>query len=99
MPISPESGRPTPLAADLMPAAATLFLRGEPEAARVILRALVNATLGFEKLADFTHKPSKSLHRMLSPKGNPSMDNLAAIFWSIQNWLKVVFNVRVVELA
>jgi DNA-binding phage protein len=81
----------------LLDEAATLFLSGEPDAARLILRDLVNATVGFENLAELTHKPSKSLHRMLSPKGNPSMDNLAAIFEAIRNWLKVTFDVRVVE--
>lgn len=83
----------------LLDEAATLFLSGEPDAARLILRDLVNATVGFENLAELTHKPSKSLHRMLSPKGNPSMDNLAAIFCAIRNWLKVTFDVRVVETA
>ena len=83
----------------LLDEAATLFLSGEPDAARLILRDLVNATVGFESLAELTHKPSKSLHRMLSPKGNPSMDNLAAIFGAVQNWLKVAFDVRVVEAA
>lgn len=43
-----------------------------------------------------TNKPSKSLHRMLSPKGNPSMDNLAAIFGVMREWLKVTFDVRIV---
>lgn len=80
----------------LLDEAATLFLSGEPNAARLILRDLVNATLGFEQLAQLTQKPSKSLHRMLSPKGNPSMDNLAAIFGAVRNWLKVSFDVRVV---
>lgn len=83
----------------LLDEAATLFLSGEPDAARLILRDLVNATVGFENLAEITNKPSKSLHRMLSPKGNPSMDNLAAIFGAIRNWLKVAFNVQVVETA
>lgn len=83
----------------LLDEAATLFLSGEPDAARVILRDLVNATVGFEQLAELTHKPSKSLHRMLSPKGNPSMDNLAAIFGAVRDWLKVTFDVRVVEAA
>jgi DNA-binding phage protein len=64
----------------LLDEAATLFLNGEPDMARLILRDLVNATIGFEALAAETAKPSKSLHRMLSKKGNPSMDNLAAIF-------------------
>lgn len=83
----------------LLDEAATLFLSGEPDTARVILRDLVNATVGFEHLAELTHKPSKSLHRMLSPKGNPSMDNLAAIFAAIRDWMKVAFDVRVVEVA
>ncbi len=81
----------------LLDEAATLFLSGEPDAARLILRELVNATLGFEHLAQATQKPSKSLHRMLSPKGNPSMDNLAAIFGAIRERLRVSFEVRVVE--
>ena len=49
----------------LLDEAATLFLQDEPETARLILRDLVNATLGFEQLAALTDTPSKSLHRML----------------------------------
>jgi DNA-binding phage protein len=73
----------------LLDEAATLFLNGEPETARLILRDLVNATIGFEQLAAMTDKPSKSLHRMLSPTGNPSMDNLAAIFLVMRECLNV----------
>lgn len=73
----------------LLDEAATLFLNGEPETARLILRDLVNATIGFEQLATMTDKPSKSLHRMLSPEGNPSMDNLAAIFRVMRACLNV----------
>jgi DNA-binding phage protein len=83
----------------LLDEAATLFLSGEPDAARLILRDLVNATVGFESLAELTQKPSKSLHRMLSKNGNPSMDNLAAIFGAVKGWLNVTFNVKVVETA
>jgi DNA-binding phage protein len=83
----------------LLDEAATLFLSGEPDAARLILRDLVNATVGFEELAAITHKPSKSLHRMLSPRGNPSMDNLSAIFGAIRNGLHVSFVVKAIEQA
>lgn len=83
----------------LLDEAATLFLSDEPETARLILRDLVNATLGFEQLAVLTDKPSKSLHRMLSPKGNPSMDNLAAIFGAMRVSLKVDLEVHAVEMA
>jgi DNA-binding phage protein len=82
----------------LLDEAATLFLSGEPETARLILRDLVNATLGFEQLAKRTAMPSKSLHRMLSPKGNPSMDNLAAIFGAVRKRLKVGLKARTVNL-
>ena len=68
----------------LLDEAATLFLNGEPETARLILRDLINATIGFEQLATLTAKASKSLHRMLSSTGNPSMDNLAAIYHAIR---------------
>jgi DNA-binding phage protein len=69
----------------LLDEATTLLIAREAETARVILRDLVNATLGFERLARMTDVPSKSLHRMLSPKGNPSMDNLAAIFGAVSS--------------
>src|SRR6266545_4745828 len=83
----------------LLDEAATLFLNGEPDTARLILRDLVNATIGFERLAAVTDTPSKSLHRMLSEKGNPSMDNLAAIFDAVRHKLKVGIKVRTVTAA
>ncbi len=41
----------TSFAQALLDEATTLFLNGEPETARLILRDLVNATIGFEQLA------------------------------------------------
>ena len=83
----------------LLDEAATLFLNGEPEAARLLLRDLVNATLGFQALAVATRKPAKSLHRMLSRSGNPSMDNLAAIFDAVRQQLKVGLKAQTVRAA
>jgi DNA-binding phage protein len=76
-------------ARSLLDEAATLFLNGDPEPARLLLRDLVNATVGFETLAKMTNKPAKSLHRMLSKHGNPSMDNLAVIFGAVRQRMKV----------
>jgi DNA-binding phage protein len=64
--------------------AVQLFLEGEPQTAKIILRDLVNATVGFEGLAERIQKPSKSVHRMLSAAGNPTMDNLSAIFQAVK---------------
>jgi len=83
----------------LLDEAASLFLNGEPETARLTLRDLVNATVGFERLAEATGKPVKSLHRMLSAAGNPSMDNLAVIFGAVRRELGVGIRVRTIRAA
>ena len=46
-----------------------------------------------------TDKPAKSLHRMLSSSGNPSMDNLAAIFDAVRHRLKVGLKAQTVKAA
>jgi len=81
----------------LLDEAATLFLNGEPDTARLVLRELVNATVGFETLASLTDKPSKSPHGMLSSNGNPSMDNLALIFRALRERLNVNIEVHAVD--
>lgn len=63
----------------LLTEAINAFLRGDTAAGKAILRDLVNATLGFEGLAAEIKKPSKSLHRMLAPRGNPSTENFFGI--------------------
>jgi DNA-binding phage protein len=86
--------RDSEFAIALLDEAISLFLNGEPETARLILRDIVNATVGFEQLAIETSKPSKSLHRMLSAKGNPTMDNLTAIFNVLRKKLNVDIKVK-----
>ena len=83
----------------LLDEAATLFRNGEPETARLALRDLVNATLGFEALAAATARPAKSLHRMLSKNGNPTMDNLAAILDVVREELGVEIQAHTVQAA
>jgi DNA-binding phage protein len=83
----------------LLNEAITVFLNEEPGTARLVLRDLVNGTVGFERLATATGKPSKSLHRMLSTKGNPSMDNLAIIIGVLRKQLGVKLTSRAVNAA
>ena len=79
----------------LLDEAITLFINGEPDTAKLILRDLVNATVGFESLAEEINKPAKSLHRMLSASGNPTMSNVSAIFAAIKRALKVEVQVSI----
>jgi DNA-binding phage protein len=60
------------------------YLSGETATGKAMLRDLVNATVGFEELATALKKPSKSLHRMLAPRGNPSTDNFFGIVNALQ---------------
>ena len=56
----------------LLGEAVSSFLSGDMETGKSILRDFINATIGFEALSREIGKPSKSLHRMLSPAGNPN---------------------------
>lgn len=80
----------------LLDEAIHLFVNGDPESAKLILRDLVNSTVGFEALAEEINKPAKSLHRMLSRSGNPTMSNISAVFAAIKRQLKVEIHTQVV---
>lgn len=69
------------------------YLGGDLTAGKAILRDLVNATVGFEALAAELGKPSKSLHRMLAPHGNPSTENFFGIVNALQKKTKVKLRV------
>lgn len=69
------------------------YLAGDTAEGKAILRDLVNATVGFEGLAAEIQKPSKSLHRMLAPRGNPSTDNFFSIVRALQKKTRVKLRV------
>jgi len=69
------------------------YLSGDTATGKAILRDLINATIGFEELAAEIHKPSKSLHRMLAPRGNPNTENFFGIISALQKKVKVQLRV------
>lgn len=68
----------------LLMEAVNACLTGDTATGRALLRDLINATTGFEALARQLHKSDKSLHRMLSPGGNPTTDNFFALLGALQ---------------
>jgi DNA-binding phage protein len=70
------------------------FLTGDVETGKIILRDFINATVGFTKLSDVTHRSAKSLMRMLGPRGNPQARNLFEIVAYLQHAEGVRFEVR-----
>ena len=69
------------------------YLAGDTKTGKAVLRDLVNATVGFENLASRIRKPSKSLHRMLGPRGNPSTDNFFHLVGALQEQTRVKLRV------
>ena len=68
-------------------------LEGDTAVGKAVLRDLVNATIGFEGLALAVKKSSKSLHRMLAPRGNPSIENFFEIVSALQRKTRVKLHV------
>lgn len=60
------------------------LLSGKLDVGKAVLRDYINATIGFERLAQMTGTPAKSLMRMLGPKGNPRASNLFAVIRCLQ---------------
>jgi hypothetical protein len=75
------------------------FLSGDVETGKIILRDFINATVGFTKLSDVTHRSPKSLMRMLGPSGNPQARNLFEIVAFLQHAEGVRFEVRSAHVA
>ena len=65
--------------AGLLTAAVSCILGDEVDVAKSLLRDYVNATIGFQQLGQLTNKEPKSLMRMLSKRGNPKLENVAAL--------------------
>ena len=79
----------------LLQQATSLLLQGEPHTAKLLVRDLVNASIGFEQLARDMDKPSKSLHRMLSATGNPTLSHVSAMLAAIAAYLGVEIQAKV----
>jgi DNA-binding phage protein len=73
--------------------ALNVCLEGDLETGKIVLRDLVNATVGFEGLGQRLGIPSKSLHRMLSAQGNPSSQNFFAIIDALSRETEVKLSV------
>jgi DNA-binding phage protein len=68
----------------LLQEALDCMLAGDVETGKIVLRDYINATVGFDELANATHKSPKSLMRMLGPSGNPQARNLFEIVAYLQ---------------
>ena len=75
------------------------LLVGDIETGKIILRDYINATIGFEELAEVIDKSSKSLMRMFGPKGNPQASNLFAVISYLQEREGIHLEVKARKVA
>ncbi|MHB8472001.1 MAG: helix-turn-helix domain-containing transcriptional regulator [Gammaproteobacteria bacterium] len=75
------------------------LVSGDAVAGKAVLRDYINATMGFGPLAEEMDANVKSLHRMLGPRGNPTMENLRAILRVLQEHEGIEFAIRSRALA
>ena len=73
------------------------MLASDVDTGKSILRDYINATIGFEKLGTRVGKSSKSLMRMLSPRGNPTASNLFEIIGMLKENEGINFEVHTVH--
>jgi len=78
----------------LLTEAMNSYLSGDETTGKAVLRDVINATIGFERLGEELQKPSKSLHRMLGPHGNPSTTNFFGILRVLQKRVRVKLTVK-----
>ena len=65
------------------------LIEGETEVGLSMLRDLVHAGISFKALAEETGLGEKTLHRMLSARGNPTTRNLFSITKAIREALNI----------
>jgi len=70
------------------------LIAGDVDTGRTVLRDYINATIGFDGLAQATGTPSKSLMRMFGPKGNPKARNLFSVIGVLQDKAGVSLHVE-----
>ena len=68
----------------LLTEAVECLLSNEVDVAKSLLRDYVNATIGFKQLGEIVDKKPTSLMRMLSEKGNPSIDNMSQVLAAVR---------------
>jgi len=68
----------------LLTEAVECLINNEVDVAKSLLRDYVNATIGFKQLGEIVDKKPTSLMRMLSAKGNPSIDNMSKVLAAVR---------------
>jgi DNA-binding phage protein len=84
---------------EMLTEAVNEMLTGDLDAGKAMLRDYINATITFQKLAGKLKKSSKSIHRMLGPRGNPKAANILKIIKILQTHERIKLHVKADKIA
>ena len=84
--------------AGLYQEAVQAMLDGDFGTAKILLRDVINATVGFARLGRRIDVPEKSLMRMFSPVGNPRAENLIAVVAALKAECRLSLTVHAAPL-
>ena len=85
--------------AGLYQEAVQALLDGDFATAKILLRDVINATVGFARLGRRIDVPEKSLMRMFGPAGNPRAENLVAVVAALKEECHLSLSVHATPLA
>ncbi len=85
--------------AGLYQEAVQALLDGDLGSAKILLRDVINAVMGFAELGRRVEIPEKSLMRMFGPSGNPRAENLVAVVVALREVCGVSLTVQAAPLA
>ena len=74
------------------------MLDGDFGTAKILLRDVINATVGFAQLGNLIDMPEKSLMRMFGPAGNPRARNLIAVVATLKDECQLSLTVHAAPL-
>jgi DNA-binding phage protein len=84
--------------AGLYQEAVQAMLDGDFGTAKILLRDVINATVGFARLGSRIEVPEKSLMRMFGPTGNPRAENLIAVVAALKDECRLSLTVHAAPL-
>jgi DNA-binding phage protein len=97
--IMERASKDTKFRQHLLTEAVNALLAGDLGEGKALLRDYINATITFEGLAKELRKPSKSIHRMLGPRGNPRAESIFGIIKTLQAYEDVQLQVKAKQPA
>jgi DNA-binding phage protein len=96
--VKARASRDPAFRAGLYQEAVQAMLDGDLGTAKILLRDVINATIGFAGLANHVGVPEKSLMRMFGSAGNPRAENLIAVVTALREACRLSLTVRAAPL-